>query len=110
MNRTHFTLLLKPLTHGRRLRDTIPPLTYCSSLNCEEEDCALELLLEEFMGLVITGGHVWCNISQVKYCIWLRQDNGKLKINPESIKQTQWSAYGVHLSLFFPVLFDSIVW
>jgi hypothetical protein len=30
---------------------------------CEEEDRAPESLLEEFMGPVTAGGHVWCNIS-----------------------------------------------
>jgi hypothetical protein len=68
---------------------------------CEEEDRAPESLPEEFMGPVTAGGHVWCNISQVEYYVWLRQDDSKLEINPESIEQTQWSAYGVRSSLFF---------
>ncbi|KAF8552206.1 hypothetical protein OG21DRAFT_1486402, partial [Imleria badia] len=66
---------------------------------CEEEgvDRAPESLPEEFMGPVTAGGHIWCSISHIQYYVWLRQDNGKLEINPESIKQTQWSAYGEEL-------------
>lgn len=60
-----------------------------------------ELLLKEFMGPVTTGGHIWHNISHIQFYIWSRQDDGKLELNPESIKQTQWSAYRVCSSLFF---------
>ncbi|KAG6374955.1 hypothetical protein JVT61DRAFT_3710 [Boletus reticuloceps] len=75
------------------------PLDFTEFLEvCEEEaseDDASQSLPEEFMGPVIGGGHVWCNISYVEYYVWIRQDDGKLDVNPELVQQTLWSAYGV---------------
>jgi hypothetical protein len=50
---------------------------------------------ENFMGPVSAGEHVWCNINRVQYYVWLRGDDGKLRVDRDSIEPTQWFAYGV---------------
>ncbi|KAG6373598.1 hypothetical protein JVT61DRAFT_6249 [Boletus reticuloceps] len=69
-------------------------LTKDKAEESQKSNPSAELPPEEFMGTVHAGAHIWCNISCVQYYVWLRKGDSKLDINPESMGQTEWSAYG----------------
>ena len=62
-------------------------------------------MAEEFMIPVAASRHMWCNINEVKYYVWLRPSTGddpakRIKIDAQNVHQTEWSAHRV---CFIPV-------
>jgi len=57
------------------------------------------------MILVVMAGHTWGWINRINYYVWLKElveegasDACAIMLDPEDIKQMEWSAHAIHLS------------